>query len=382
MPEQHSSTNDQIVTFLRTRDYQLVRELGHGACGRTVLLHDDLIDQHFVCKKYMPFAEERREELFGHFVREIKLLHKLQHNNVVRVFNHYLYPDQFTGYILMEFVEGTDIGDFVSQHPENTNSLFLQAISGFAYLESCSILHRDIRPLNLLVCDDGTLKIIDLGFGKHICDSDDFDKSISLNWWCDTPAEFADSRYDYTTEVYFVGKLFEKLIAANGISHFTHTSALGQMCQHNPSKRTKTFADVSREIQNVKFQEFDFSDAELQAYRNFADAICSSIATIEDGVKYVEDSNRVTRSLENAYRGFMLEPYVPNPGVVIRCFLEGTYGYYKKSRLSVDRVRDFLRLFKSATEEKRRLILANLRTRLDMLPARPQSSISQDDIPF
>ena len=48
---------DKIVEFLRQRDYKFVKELGQGACGKTVLLHDDMNDEYFVCKKYCPFSE-------------------------------------------------------------------------------------------------------------------------------------------------------------------------------------------------------------------------------------------------------------------------------------------------------------------------------------
>ena len=70
----------------------MVKELGQGASGKTVLLHDDMIGQDFVCKKYVPYAEKERRALFDNFVREVKLLHQVQHPNVVRIFNHYLYP--------------------------------------------------------------------------------------------------------------------------------------------------------------------------------------------------------------------------------------------------------------------------------------------------
>lgn len=166
----------EIVTFLRKRDYRLERELGQGACGQTVLLFDEQIDQHFVCKKYVPYASSRRQELFQNFVREIKLLHQVHHENVVRVFNHYLYPEQFAGYILMEFVDGTEIDEFAAARPELLNETFLQAVRGFGHLERCGILHRDIRPGNLMVRTDGILKIIDLGFGKRVETSGDFDK--------------------------------------------------------------------------------------------------------------------------------------------------------------------------------------------------------------
>src|SRR5438034_1711872 len=105
-PLKRSNIQNEIITFLRKRDYRLVRELGQGACGKTVLLYDDQIDEHFVCKKYVPYSEVHRKELFSSFVREIKLLHQVHNTNVVRVFNYYVYPDQFTGYILMEFVDG------------------------------------------------------------------------------------------------------------------------------------------------------------------------------------------------------------------------------------------------------------------------------------
>ena len=68
------NTSEKIVAFLRKRDYVFVKELGQGACGRTVLLRDDVIGRQFVCKKYSPQYEEYRQELFGNFLREIKLL--------------------------------------------------------------------------------------------------------------------------------------------------------------------------------------------------------------------------------------------------------------------------------------------------------------------
>jgi serine/threonine-protein kinase len=206
MAHNTASPND-VVRFLRKREYTLVKELGQGACGKTVLLHDPQIDEDIVCKKYSPYLEAHRQELFSGFVREIKLLHKLHHQNVVRVFNYYLYPDEMTGYILMEFIDGTQLDDYLKLQPEQANEVFMQTIRGFSYLQEMGILHRDIRPGNVMVSQLGIVKIIDLGFGKEIKTSQDFEKSISLNWWCQPPNEFGESRYDFCSEVYFVGRL-------------------------------------------------------------------------------------------------------------------------------------------------------------------------------
>ncbi len=129
------------------------RNLGKGHAARRFLQHfyDDQIDQHFVCKKYVPFSETHRKELFASFVQEVKLLHRVHHRNVVRVFNHYLYPDALAGFILMEYIDGTSIDSFIAASGEKVNDVFQQAISGFSYLEKTGILHRDIRPENLMV---------------------------------------------------------------------------------------------------------------------------------------------------------------------------------------------------------------------------------------
>jgi len=383
MSDKVRSTGSQTITFLRKRDYVFVRELGAGACGRTVLLYDDQIDEQFVCKKYSPFSESSRTRLFANFTREIKLLHQVHHPNVVRVFNYYLYPDLFTGYLLMEFVDGADVDDYVSARPEKINDVFLQALNGFAYLEQAGILHRDIRPGNLMVSDDGVVKIIDFGFGKQISESKDFDKSITLNWWCETPEEFNSRRYDFGTEVYFVGKLFEKLIRENSISHFNYNDLLRGMCNHTPDDRVDSFSAVLQLLRNDRFTEIDFSRDDMLAYRAFADEMCQHVTKIENGAKYFDDPTKITHQLRDAYQKIMLEETAPNCVIVIQCFIDGTY-YYRRVGFSVQAIRDFLELLCKCTNEKMQILLANLHTRFDTIarytvdPDGPPN----DDIPF
>ena len=68
---------DCIIEFVRKKDLVFTKELGQGACGKTVLLRDETVEEHFVCKKFAPIHEPLREELFRNFIREIKLLHLL-----------------------------------------------------------------------------------------------------------------------------------------------------------------------------------------------------------------------------------------------------------------------------------------------------------------
>lgn len=374
----------QIVPFLRSRDYTWVRELGRGATGRTALLHDDVLDAHFVVKKYSPLDGLDKAQLFENFKREVKLLHELHHPNIVRFYNCHLYPAQLTGFIVMEHVDGTDIEDFASSTPEQINELFLQTVAGFQHLEANNILHRDIRPHNILVTKDGTLKIIDLGFGKKIGAPSDFDKSITLNWWCEPPTEFANSIYDFRTEVYFVGKLFEKIIREYQIEHFQYGEVLAQMISRTPASRTKSFFDVQKILKNNLFYEIAFSAEEREKYRAFAESLAGSISKIDSSAKYQDDLDRLKIRLEAVYRSCMLEEFVPKATMVINCFIGGSYRFFTNEAIPVDVLRDFVALLKGASLEKQRIILANLHTRLDSKerfdPAPPTEM--DDDIPF
>lgn len=375
--------SESVVEFVRKRNYVLVRELGQGACGKTVLLRDDVIDELFVCKKYAPYYEEHKQEFFYNFLREIKLLHDVYHQNVVRVFNYHLYPEKLTGYILMEYVDGSDIDGYVRANPTSLADIFNQTIKGFCHLESRNILHRDIRPMNLMVTHDGTVKIIDLGFGKRVEVSDDFDKSISLNWWCEPPNEFSERNYNFATEVYFVGKLFEKAVHDLSIEDFKYRSVLRKMCQVDPENRFASFLDVEREVLSNKLSEIAFFGQELNSYRAFANAITKHVAKIENGTKYADDHEKLLGKLESAYRNFMLEDEAPDCVSVLRCFLNGGFRYHK-SGFKVVCVKSFISLMKSSGDEKRRIILANIQSRLDAIDRYEPRKFGDfdDEIPF
>lgn len=357
-----------------------VKPLGQGACGETILLRDDLIDSLFVCKKYSPYSEARRQELFKNFIREIKLLHDVYHQNVVRVFNYYVYPDKCIGYILMEYVDGLNVDEHLRDQPETINEVFRQTIDGFAYLEQRQILHRDIRPGNLLVRQDGIVKIIDLGFGKRVQATKDFDKSISLNWWCEPPSEFAIDTYDHTTEVYFVGKLFEQLITSLGIEQFKHGALLERMCHRNPDERIKSFSDARNDLTLKRSEDIEFTEHEREAYRHFANSVLEHITKIENGIKYTENLDIIRTQLEAVHRNCMLENTIPDCAPILRTLLTGQY-YYRRTGFETWKLQNFVRFLRSAPIEKQRIVLANLHTRLDAVNRYSVPS-SYDDIPF
>jgi eukaryotic-like serine/threonine-protein kinase len=369
------------IEFDKKKDFVIKKQLGQGGFGQTVLLYDSTINEYFVCKKYAPFDKAHKEEFYKNFVEEIKFLYLVNHPNIVRIFNYYLYPDHHTGYIVMEYVKGQDIEDHLEKFPENVNKLFVQTIEGFAHLESSNILHRDIRPQNIMIGENAAVKIIDFGFGKRAHKTADFDKSISLNWQFDPPNEFKKQIYNFQTEIYFVGKLFEKIIQDKQIAHFQYKALLNSMCQAESTNRSISFADIRSKIFENKFSGIAFSEDEKVIYRQFSDALYDAVNKIQSGAKYLDDADKVQLQLESVLQRVMLEEYLPDKTALISCFIKGGYYFSKRASIEVAVLEQFVQLLKGNSKEKKNIIIANLHSRLDSLERYEESALD-DEIPF
>jgi len=370
----------EIIQFLRQKDFQYIKDIGQGGTGKTILLKDETIDEVFICKKYCPYFKEDSEKYYINFLTEIKILHTLFHNNIVRVFNYYLYPDKKTGYILMDYIKGDTISNFIAANPDRINDIFTQVISGFKYLEENEILHRDIRPENILVTETGIVKIIDFGFGKQIVFNEDYDKSISLNWRYSVPEEFSNKIYNQSTEVYFVGKLIEEIIDENKIENFGYPRLLKSMVIKKADKRISTFLFAQREMLLKESNLLEFNDVDKLRYKNFASSIDEIISKIRNDANYITDIDKVIKSLEDILQVSSLEDYIQNPSQVIQAFIKGDYYYKRNSEFLVSHLKFFIELLRQNSIERRKVILNNLWQRFDK---KPRYSYNPDtDLPF
>ncbi len=375
------------IKFTKQKDYKYIGELGQGGLGRTVLLLDTELDETFVCKKYSPYDPEIKEEYYKYFKNEIKVMYNVNNLNIVRIFTYYLYPENNTGYILMEYVEGKNIYEYLIENPSKIDYVFEQVIDAFKYLENIKILHRDIRIENILVSSEGIAKIIDFGFGKIIKNDSDHTKSISLNWWCDVPAEFQSGVYDHRTEIYFIGKLFGKILSDALedfiLIDFKYEFLLEKMVKHDPSERFQTFFQIQENmIESVTNYQKHYTYDEKETYKKFVTDLVDAIPEIDSKAKYKTDINKMIVQLENIYRSNALEDTIQNTVDITRVFLDGSYRYYAAPRFSCYNLREFIRMLKSSNKEKINIILLNIQNRLNIITRKEEKYIPNDDVPF
>jgi eukaryotic-like serine/threonine-protein kinase len=144
--------------------YRLERPLGHGGMASVHLAHDSELDRP-VAVKLLAESLAGDVEFRKRFLREARLAARLSHPNVVAVFDAGE-ADGGRPYIVMEYVDGTTLEGRGPLPPAEAVALAVQACHGLAHAHAAGLVHRDVKPHNLLLRTDGTLKVADFGIAR------------------------------------------------------------------------------------------------------------------------------------------------------------------------------------------------------------------------
>jgi serine/threonine-protein kinase len=160
-----------MTTLAKTGRYQLLDELGRGAMGVVYRAHDPVIGRD-VAVKTMHLAADgsgaNRPEFLTRFQTEARAAGILTHPNIVVVYDAGEEGGVF--YITMELVEGRSLQSLLDEHQSfplpRATKIIEQASSALDYAHKHNIIHRDVKPANLMITADDTVKITDFGTAK------------------------------------------------------------------------------------------------------------------------------------------------------------------------------------------------------------------------
>jgi serine/threonine protein kinase len=144
--------------------YRLERPLGRGGMASVYLAHDAELDRP-VAVKLLAESLAGNTDFRKRFLREARLAARLSHPNVVAVYDAGE-ADGGRPYIVMEYVDGTTLEDRGPLPPAEAVELARQACHGLAHAHAAGLVHRDVKPHNLLLRTDGTLKVADFGIAR------------------------------------------------------------------------------------------------------------------------------------------------------------------------------------------------------------------------
>ncbi|MDG4811237.1 serine/threonine-protein kinase [Micromonospora sp. WMMD1120] len=148
--------------------YRLLDLVGTGGMGRVWLARDEMLHRDVAVKEVVPpswLAEAEREQLRLRTLREARTAARLNHPNVVRIYD--VVHDRESPWIVMEYVPSRSVQQIISAEgplsPQRTARIGLAVLAALRAAHTAGVLHRDVKPHNVLVADDGRVVLTDFG---------------------------------------------------------------------------------------------------------------------------------------------------------------------------------------------------------------------------
>ncbi len=265
--------------FTIAEKYRLLELLGVGGMG-AVYLCEHMFMKRLVALKVLPVEKMDEPSAIARFYREARAVAAMDNPNIVRAYDIDKYEQLH--FLVMEYVDGTSLQEIVAKHgpmdPLRIASYMAQAAHGLQHAHELNLVHRDIKPGNLLLDRSGTVKILDMGLArffdtnKHDNLTEKFDNNAVLGT-ADylAPEQAMSSVVDIRADIYALGGSMyfmltgqvpfpEGTIAQKLMAHQTKEpkpvaafrrdvppellAVLHNMMRKNPNERYQTPADL------------------------------------------------------------------------------------------------------------------------------------------
>lgn len=219
--------------------YRLIKTLGRGAMGVVYLGYDEAIDRQVAIKTIHRALLEGEDgaEWLERFRREVRAAGRCLHPNIVTVFE--FGEENGIPYIVMEYVQGRELRDYLKERQPlplaNAVAVAVQVLHALDHAHACGVVHRDIKPGNIILLPDGQVKVSDFGIARMEAASGMTQHGMTVG----TPAYMAPEQFggrevDRRADLYATGVvLFETL---TGVRPFAGGSASDLMYKvlHDP----------------------------------------------------------------------------------------------------------------------------------------------------
>jgi hypothetical protein len=262
--------------------YRILERVGKGGMGVLYRGVDPVLDREVAIKVMLVDFSDDTEQMRPRFYREAQAAAKLQHSNIVTIFE--FAEDNNTPYIVMEFLRGTPLDvRMASPLPLSLDEkvhIVAQLCTALNYAHEQGVVHRDIKPANLFLLPDGTVKLLDFGVAKlttsTLTRQGDVLGSVSYM----SPEQVSGSdALDGRSDIFSVGVMLYELLMGRkpfqgdsptstivkilredppGMETLASTlpprliSAMRKALAKDPAQRFATAGDMSRELQAIR----------------------------------------------------------------------------------------------------------------------------------
>jgi serine/threonine protein kinase len=288
--------NDQEIVF--NDRYRVLSELGQGGMA-TVYRAQDMVLGRIVALKVLHPQYARDPDFLARFQAEARAAANLAHPNIVDVFD--VGQDGDRHYIVMEYVQGRDLKSVIrTQAPlpiPRAVDLEIQICAAVGYAHRNGLIHRDVKPQNVLVTAEDRIKVTDFGIARAVAEAAPTEPGTV--WGTAqylAPEQALGKLASPASDVYALGVvLYEMLVGRLPFEGDTRQALVMQHVQAEPAPLRQLNAQVPAELEAIVSQAMakeptqrypnadEFGQA-LRAYRRRGEDLTTTISTVKPGV--------------------------------------------------------------------------------------------------
>jgi len=233
--------------------YEVLGELGHGAMGVVYRARDPIINR-LVALKTITTGVADDPAMLQRFYREAQSAGGLQHPNIVTIYD--MGEAGELPYIAMELVEGENLEQVIARGSALPITLKLvyamQACRAFEYAHKRGIVHRDIKPGNIMVNKDGTVKVVDFGIARVLEASRTQTGMLIGTFAYMSPEQYHGEHADERSDIWSFGVLFYELLTyQKPFSSPTPASLMHNICDEDPVPLGQVLPECPKELELV-----------------------------------------------------------------------------------------------------------------------------------
>jgi len=206
--------------------YKITAELGQGGMGSVYRAHDEALNREVAVKlmSNTKLGTEGRNRLMG----EAQTIAQLNHANIVTVYD----VGQFDAlpYIVMELVDGKTLRDDMPGDLDSSLAVAIQIAAALAHAHEHEVVHRDVKPENVVLDPDGTVKLMDFGIAHSISSRITTDGMVIGTVYYMSPEQAMGKHVDARSDLYSLGVMLYEF--ATGEVPFEDNDPIAVISQH------------------------------------------------------------------------------------------------------------------------------------------------------
>ncbi len=292
--------------------HKLLGHLGSGGMS-SVYLAEHLGMKHKRAIKVLPKSKLGNNSYLERFQREAKAIASLNHPNIVRAYD--IDNEKDTHYLVMEFVEGADMQTLVRKHGPLPFAVaanyIIQAARGLQHAHDVGLIHRDVKPANLLVDKRGMVKVLDLGLALFADEAADASLTMEYNDKVLGTADYLapeqainSHRVDFRADMYSLGCTLYFLLT--GHPPFPDGSIASRIIKHQnqmPEDIRKSRPDCPGELDGICVKM-------MQKDPKFRYASCDQVAQVLE--RWLEKYKREAKDTADVMANFNVTDVLSN----------------------------------------------------------------------